>query len=206
MPGKPSALSPTSASQSGIDAGGTPNFSVTPISVSVVLRIRSRQTMRFAVHALGEVFVRRTDHDLFDGRRCGETSGRGRDGVVGFEFDHRPRDDAERASGVFGESELRKQRGVDAFAGLVAGVQPVAERFDHVIERDADVRDVRFREQHEHRTQQSPHGADFRAIDRLFGRRAVERSIQFVRAVDEMDFHVALLGRGRGREFWVRLL
>ena len=32
MPGMPSALSPTSASQSGIDAGETPNFSTTPAS------------------------------------------------------------------------------------------------------------------------------------------------------------------------------
>ena len=36
--------------------------------------------------------------------------------------------------------ELRAQRRVDALAGLVARVEIVAERFDHVVGRDADVR------------------------------------------------------------------
>ena len=38
---------------------------------------------------------------------------------------------------------------VDAFAGLVAGIQVVAKRLDHVVERDRDVRDVRLAERHD---------------------------------------------------------
>jgi hypothetical protein len=58
-----------------------------------------------------------------------------------------------------------------------------------VIERDTDVRDVRFGEQHQHRTHQAADSADFRAIVRLSGRRAVKRAEELVCAVDQMDLH-----------------
>src|SRR5260370_1390422 len=46
MPGKPSAASPTSPNQSGIDCGRTPNFSTTPASSMSIARRRSQPTMR----------------------------------------------------------------------------------------------------------------------------------------------------------------
>ena len=42
----------------------------------------------------------------------GEPDGRGADGVVGLELDHRPQDDPERLDGRLGDRELGEQRRV----------------------------------------------------------------------------------------------
>ena len=59
--------------------------------------------------------------------------------VIGFELDHRPHDHAHRRERLFERMELREQRGLDACAGLVAGPEPIAKRFDDVIGRDAEI-------------------------------------------------------------------
>ena len=114
---------------------------------------------------------------------------RRRERVVALELDHRPHDDPERAARVLGRPELREQLRVDAVAGLVAGVEIVAERLDHVIERDRDVRDAGLAEQREHRAQQAAHGADLEAVGGRARRAAVVRAKQLERSVDEVNFH-----------------
>ncbi len=72
--------------------------------------------------------------------------GKRRERIVGLELDHGPGDHAERARDPLGELELSEQERIDAFGGLVVGVELVSKRLDHVIERDGDVRDFAARE------------------------------------------------------------
>ena len=83
--------------------------------------------------------------------------------VVGLELHHRPDDEAERPRRPLGELELRQQVRVDAGARLVAGVQPVAERLDDVVEGAGDVRHARRREEHPQAAQQADRRADLAA-------------------------------------------
>ena len=113
---------------------------------------------------------------------------RGRDRVVGLELDHRPGDEAHRGDRPLRELELRDQALRDALAGLVAGEQVVAERLDHVVERDTRVRDRAAAEQHGEAPHEAAHRADL-APGVLRGRRAEPRAEQLVRAVDQVDLH-----------------
>ena len=67
-------------------------------------------------------------------------SARGGQRIVGLELDHRPDHETRRLQRLFEQRELRQERRIDSGAGLVAAPQPVAERLDDVIGRDADVR------------------------------------------------------------------
>ena len=89
----------------------------------------------------------------------------GRERIVRLEFHHRPDDDAERRQRFFEERELREQVGLDARAGLVAGPQAVAERLDHVIGRDGDVRRAAV-DHAEHGRDNAADGGDFGAVAR----------------------------------------
>ena len=130
MPGKPSAASPTSASQSGIEAGGTPNLAVTPASSSTMSRRRSQQTTRSPTTACARSLSGEQSTTW-------STPGRSRkraaavarassasNSTIGHTTTPSARDR------LLGELELRQQIRVDAGAGLVAGVQVVAERLD----------------------------------------------------------------------------
>ena len=88
--------------------------------------------------------------------------------------------------------ELREQCGLDAVAGLVAGPEPVAERFDDVVGRDADVRRSRL-DHLQHGIQHADHGAEGPILALGEAAQAVEVAEQLVRAVDEMNDH-ALAG------------
>src|SRR5262249_46208188 len=111
-----------------------------------------------------------------------------RDRVVGLELDHRPHDEPERSGGSLDELELRDEPRVEALAGLVAGEEVVAERFDHVIERHAAVRD-RAGAQHDRQgAQEHARRTDLAALV-LRGRRTEPRTEQLVRAIEEMDLH-----------------
>ena len=104
-----------------------------------------------ADHALAHVLVDRADPHLLDALVRRRVRGRRRDRIIGLELDHRPDLQAERRRRTLGERELRDQPFVEALAGLVAGEQVVAERFDHVVERDAAVRDLARAQQHRER-------------------------------------------------------
>ena len=131
----PSASSPTRASQSGMEAGRTPNFSTTPSSSQEArAACRSRVTTRvprthWARSLSGEHTT--TCSTSRERRRTGGARGQG---VVGLELHHRPHHEAEGARGVLGGMELGQEVGGHAFAGLVAGEEVVAERLDDVVE------------------------------------------------------------------------
>ena len=89
-PGKPSALSPTSASQSGIDAGGTPNFSSHARLVEHAPWRRSNCTTLPPTHwarSLSGVQI----STCSTRSSAAATRGGRRQGVVGLELDHRAR-------------------------------------------------------------------------------------------------------------------
>ena len=90
-------------------------------------------------YALSEVLVRSPDTDLFNlrvirGQHCG-----GSQRIVRFQLDHRPYRHAHGLQSLHERMELRGQRGLDPGAGLVAAPELVAERFDDVVGRDAQV-------------------------------------------------------------------
>lgn len=145
-----------------------------------------------ADHALAEVLVRRGEHHALDARVAREARGRGGDGVVGLEVDHRPDDDAERSAGALRELELAEQIGVDPLARLVAVEERVSKRLDHVIERDAEVRDLLAREQALEAAYERAHGADLAPRRRARARRAEEHAEQLVRPVEEVDVQAHL--------------
>ena len=167
-------VSPTSASQSGIEAGGTPNFASTPASSRSCCRRRSRQMTREPLTHCERSLSGEQMTTCSTAGSSRKPRGGGGQRVVGLVLDHRPDDDAERRRGVLGRMELGEQVGVDAVAGLVAGEQVVAERLDHVVEGAGHVRDARFAQQ---RDRASPAG---RARRRPAGRprraRAARRS------------------------------
>ena len=94
--------------------------------------------------------------------RRGDARGRG-ERVVGLELDHRPHGDAHRGERLLERLELRQQRRVDALPGLVARPQVVAERLDHVVGGDADVRRARL-EHLQDRVQHAGRGAERRSV------------------------------------------
>jgi len=102
-------------------------------------------------------------------------AGGGRDRVVGFEVDHRPRDQAERLGRALRHLELTEQSRVDIVTGLVAGEQLVPERLDHVIECDATVRDRSGTQDERERAQEDARRPDLDAIV-LCGRRTEPRA------------------------------
>jgi len=112
----------------------------------------------------------------------------GRDRVIGLELDHRPHPQAERGGRALGELELREQIRGDALAGLVVSEQVVAERLDHVVVRDAGVRDRSGAEQGGEASQHHAYGADL-APPVLHLRRPEPRTEQLVRPVEQMDLH-----------------
>ena len=111
---------------------------------------------------------------------------RGRERVVRLELHHRPDDDARRREGLFEQWELRQQVGFDAFAGLVAWPQFVAERLDDVIGRNGDVRGTAL-DHAQHRREHASNRGDLAAVRIARGRQRVVVAEQFVCAVDQID-------------------
>ena len=115
--------------------------------------------------------------------------GGGREAVVGLVLDERPDREAGGGERVFEQIELAAQRGVDARAGLVARVEIVAERLDHVVRGDTDVRGAAL-EHPQHRPQHTTCGRDLAALSRDMRRDAEVMAEQLVGAVKEVDVHV----------------
>ena len=110
--------------------------------------------------------------------------------VVRFKLNHGPDDNASRREDVFEQWELRQQVGFDAFAGLVAWPQFVAERFDDVIGRNGDVRGAAF-DHAQNRCEHASDRGDLLTIPIPRGRQRVVVPEQLVCAVDEIDFQRA---------------
>jgi hypothetical protein len=90
--------------------------------------------------ALGKILVDGPDAHFLDAPIPGGDPCRRRQSVVGFELDHRPYLDTHCFEGLFQWVELGEKDRLDSLAGLVVGPKVIAERFDYVIGRDADMR------------------------------------------------------------------
>ena len=151
--------SPTSASKSGIRAGLDAELLAHAGRVADGVAAAVHLHDAVAAHALREVLVGRPDADLLDAVvLAGDARGRG-ERVVGLELDHRPDGDSHGRERLLERLELREQRRVDARARLVPGPQVVAERLDHVVGRDADVRRAAL-EHLQHRVQHAGRRAE----------------------------------------------
>src|SRR5436190_134500 len=95
--------------------------------------------------------------------------------------------------------ELRPQSGVDALSGLVAGPELIAEGFDDVIGRHADVRGSPL-DRLQHRPEHPGHGAERRVLALVEAAETVEVTEELVGAVDEMNDHGCMgLDRAAGK-------
>ena len=106
--------------------------------------------------------------------------------VVGLELDHGPHRHAHRRERFLERVKLREQRGLHALGRLVPGPQAVAERLDHMIGGDADMRGALL-DHLQHRVQHAVHGAERRVLALVEAPLAVEVPEQLVRAVDEVN-------------------
>src|SRR5437899_2181373 len=89
----------------------------------------------FSAHALRQVLIWRPDADFLDGRvPCCDVR-RGGQGVVGLQLGHGPHRRAHGRNRLLQRVELRKERAVDAIAGLIARPETVTEGLDDVIGR-----------------------------------------------------------------------
>ena len=169
--------------------GSTPNFSRTPASFRTVLARRSTCTTRSPRDALREVLVGRPDADLVDARRPRRRSAPRRPA----RRRPRARPSARRrtpiaASASSSGSNCGSQGGIDALAGLVARPEVVAERLDHVVGRDADVRRAAL-DHLEHGVQHAGCRAERLAVALAAAPPAVEVAEQLVGAVEQVDDH-----------------
>ena len=143
------------------------------------------------LHALRQVLVRRAEPHGFDVRVGAVARRRGRQRIVGLELDHRPHHEAQRLADLLGGVELRIELGFETLPRLVTLEQIVAERFDRVVEGDADVRRPFRPHQTEHRAGKHAHRADLFPVRRLgFGRSEIGPE-QLVGPVDRMHVHAA---------------
>src|SRR5206468_319023 len=152
--------------------------------------------------ALREVLVGRADPDALDarvGRR--DRGGRG-EPVVGLVLHERPHREARGGERLLERLELGAQRRIDPRAGLVAGVEVVAERFDHVVAGDADVRGALL-EQPDQRREHAAQRAHLLTVRTQVRGHREEVAEQLVGAVDQVDLHAPRSYRGYVTNTWV---
>src|SRR5262249_10649344 len=91
-------------------------------------------------HALAEVFVWCPDANFaYAGISGGEQGCRGQ-GVVGLELDHGPHHNSHRSERPLQRVELDEKSRINPLACLISIPELVAERFNHVIRRNSEVR------------------------------------------------------------------
>src|SRR5687768_7931717 len=100
--------------------------------------------------------------------------------------------------------KLRKQCGLDAVTGFVAGPELVAKRFDHVIGGDADVGPALL-DQLEHRVQDAVDRAEWTVLALVEAAQAVEVAEQLVSAIDEVNDHGRYVIPTRALRLWTGL-
>ncbi len=114
--------------------------------------------------------------------------GGGGESIIRLELDHRPYGHPHGDEPVFQRLELRGEGGLDPLPRLVAGPERVAERFDDVIGRHADVRGPVL-EHLEHGMEDANRRAEGRIIDFSGAPQAVEMAEQLVGAINQVNDH-----------------
>jgi hypothetical protein len=87
------------------------------------------------------------------------------------------------------ERELGEELGGHALARLVAGIEVVAERLDHVVEGAGHVGDTVLAQEREERPQEAARRAHLAAVGRACRRRAEVAAEELVGPVDEVELH-----------------
>src|SRR5262249_15016464 len=87
------------------------------------------------------------------------------------------------------ERELGEQVGGHALARLVAGVEVVAERLDHVVEGAGHMGDAVLAQERQQRAQEAARRAHLAAVGRARRRRAEVATEELVGPVDEVELH-----------------
>ena len=139
-----------------------------------------------AADRLRQVLVGRADQDALYSRIGRSGFGSCRQRIVGFEFHHRPDRDAEGRQRLLQQRELREEIRRNARSGLVARPEVVAERLDHMVGCDANVRHADLHEA-EKRCEHAADGPHLAAITIARRRHCEVVTKEFVRAVDEID-------------------
>ena len=193
-PEYPSASSPTSASQSGMDARRDAELRDHPRFVEFRRR-RSKQTMRrprtHCARSLSGVQI--TTCSASAAKRAAPpvaSASSASNSTIG-QTTRPSAADASSASGNCASSSPRH-----ALAGLVSGVELVAKRLDHVIGRAGDVRRPLRLAEVQQRRQHPARRSGLTPVGRLRGGNREEGSEQLVGGVDEVD-----LRRGRRHGF-----
>ena len=98
---------------------------------------------------------------------------RGGERVVRLQLDHRPDRNPHRGQRLLERMELRQERRLDPFARLVAVPLRIAEGFDHVIGRNAQVRGSRL-----HHLEDRAQDAEHRSIRRILALREAAQPVE----------------------------
>ncbi len=136
---------------------------------------------------LAQVLVGRHHHDLVD--LAGPATCRRRQRIVRLVVIHRPNRDPERGDPPFREEELVEELLIDPGAGLVLGVDGIAEGFDDGVEGGRDMGDAGLGNEAQHRGHDASDRPDLPAVGRqaLWGTEVGTE--QLVGAIDQVQLH-----------------
>src|SRR5438034_3599842 len=153
---------------------------------------RSAIQLDYAIvfHALCQVLVGGADVNT---GHCRDSAKRQRctgESVVRLQFDHRPDYNSHVFERLLKQRELCEQARIDPLTRLVPRPEIVAEGLDHVIGRDADVRNSRFKHP-SNTSQHSPRRRDLLTPPARMRRHSVEVAKKLVGAIDEVDFQLS---------------
>src|SRR4029078_5841939 len=140
-------------------------------------------------HALSQILVRRPNSDFFHSSIFGrEMSGRS-EGIIGFEFNHRPHDNSHCCQRLLEWMELSQQCTLNARTSLIVRPKIIAKRLDYVISRNAKMRLAALKHL-KHALQHTDHRAIRRVHPFIEPSQSVEMTEEFVGAVDEVNHHL----------------
>ena len=143
-----------------------------------------------AHNALAEVFVRRADQHLLHTVVLGCFIGGRSQRVIGLKVDLRPHLHAHGFQRLLKHRKLREQLRRHAFAGLVSGIQIVAERLHDMIGGHAQV-GCALLDHGQDGGQDAAHCADFLAIHIRRSGHGEKVPEQFIRPINQVDIHAA---------------
>jgi len=138
--------------------------------------------------ALRQVFIWRTDKDLFNatvgfGAKCG-----GRQCVVGFKFNHRPDYNSQSPKGYFEGLKLSEEIWFDSLTRFVAWVKLVAKGSNLMVGSYPEVGNVVLKHS-KNGTNDASGSSDLETFGRFLRWHCEEMAEQFIGAVQKKDVH-----------------